>query len=140
MYSFICSHGFGTVKYRYYVGHSLFIANLWRSLATLGCAYLKCYGLKICKLVRSKDAAEFKKLNGQSFFYIISHTGPTNFLESYLVGNFFKILAKHKTAFFLTLREVRFVKATSIIVSATAETKQSGAIVPIVEKARDCAG
>jgi hypothetical protein len=33
-----------------------------------------------------------------------------------------------------------FVKATSIIVSATVVTKQSGTIVEIVDKAKDCAG
>jgi len=61
-------------------------------------------------------------------------------LESYLFGNFFNILDKQSTAFFRTLSEVLLVKATSIIVSATEDTKQSGAIVPIVENASDCAG
>ena len=39
------------------------------------------------------------------------------------MGNFFKILVKHRTAFFLTLKETLLVKATSMMVSATEETK-----------------
>ena len=66
--------------------------------------------------------------------------GFKNFFESYLFGYFFRILVKHKIAFLLTLVETLFVNATSIIVSDTEDTKVSGTIVAIIEKASNCAG
>lgn len=86
------------------------------------------------------EAVEFKKLNWQSFFYSISQIGVTNFLESYFPGYFFKILAKHNIAFFLTFNDTLFVSASYIMESATEETKDSGTIVAIMENANSWAG
>lgn len=128
------------MKYKYSVEHYLLIANLWSSRATFGWASLKCYGLNICCEVKSKDAVEFKNEGGQSLFSIISQMGPTNFFESYFVGNFFNILDKHKTAFLRTLIETLLVNATSMMVSAIVLIRTSGTMVPIIENASDCAG
>lgn len=87
-----------------------------------------------------KEAVELKKLNVQSLFSSISLIGPKNFLESYLLGYFFKILDKHRIAFLLTLTDTLFVRATSMMVSETEDTRVSGTMVAIIENAKSWAG
>lgn len=77
------------------------------------------------------------KLSELFFCYIISQTGATNFLESYLLGDFFSILVRQRIAFFLTVTETLLVRAISMILSATEATSVSGTIVAIIENARD---
>ena len=87
--------------------------------------------------MRRSDAVELMKLRGPSLLSSISQMGWTNFLESYLAGNFFRIRERQRTAFFLTLIPILLVKATYMTVSATEDTKVSGTIVAIIENASD---